>query len=194
MKDYEQPSTGTLTNPLSFNDAVNHALKLLSMWHQEDKDIFKYSEIQHDLEIIKIISRLAYHNYQIWHHEDRARMSDVVVIATAKNNIDPHNQQRNNEIESIDEYYIAYQANCGVYNSETLGSILDRIIITELKILHMCDLNLEMKAATLTKQQSLLINCGALLLSEILRGDRQIYNFKQHKMYNNPTTNPLFGK
>jgi len=84
------------------------------------------------------------YNCQLWDEEDKARRINVSDsdIALNKRNIDGYNQKRNDAIEEIDENILDRLKGVKVsesawFNSETAGSIIDRLSIVSLKVLHM---------------------------------------------------------
>jgi GDP-L-fucose synthase len=180
-----------------FERILWNALRHIEDWHGEQKETFEEDLYKASVkETTHLAYKIAYHNYQIWHWEDIARKSGMDDKALAKSNIDPNNQARNDAIEKIDQFLIQFQKGTGPYNSETIGSIIDRIIINKLKMLHVMGFKdkAETRLPILTQQHNTLVDCGRQLIKEMVDGTRQILDYKQLKMYNDPSTNPLYGK
>jgi len=151
-------------------------------------------------------------NCLLWNEEDKARRIDVAdsEIADNKRNIDRYNQARNNAIEKIDEKMLDMLSSTTIsenawFNSETLGSIIDRLSIISLKIYHMRihstrnDIDDTQREISINKYKILLIQRSDLLyclnnLLENLKHGTAFYKiYRQFKMYNDPTTNPYLS-
>jgi hypothetical protein len=152
-------------------------------------------------------------NCLLWNEEDLARRRDVAdaAIAANKRAIDGFNQRRNDAIEKIDEELLLRLASVAPaadarQNSETAGSIVDRLSILALKILHMRveatreDAGENHRTACgdrlsrLELQRSDLARCLDTLLAQ--SASRRAYwrIYRQYKMYNDPALNPyLYG-
>jgi hypothetical protein len=145
-----------------------------------------------------------------WHVEDAIRdphidASDALQL---KRRIDLLNQERTNTVEYIDEYFLHYYTGVPVMpyarvNTESPAWALDRLSILCLKIYHM---NAEVqrtkvspdhihrclnKLGTLRLQQTdLSLSINELLL-DISKGSKQMKVYKQMKMYNDESLNPV---
>lgn len=173
--------------------------KLTAYWHKEDKQ-FEQERIMPTSTVPELIFRLHWINGAIWYRENIARTEDVLAVFEAKRKIDRHNQLRNNLIEAIDEQIIKDQNPEAPYNSEGIGSILDRISVTVLKIYHLGEIlrnkpqeGLETKLMAVRDQLMFLTEQLQILSEQIQSGQRRIRVFRQHKLYNDSRTNPFIA-
>ena len=150
-------------------------------------------------------------NCLLWDEEDLARRRNVPDsdIAANKRAIDGYNQKRNDAIERVDEHLLGLFSHAkenSRLNSETPGTMADRLSILSLKIHHMrlqtqrgdvdrahiesCLLKLN----RLNEQRSDLAACLDRLLGECTRGESHFKVYRQFKMYNDPALNPaIYG-
>lgn len=150
-------------------------------------------------------------NFLLWHEEDIARSPEVgdVRIAAVKRAIDRFNQQRNDATERIDDYLkravedraVAIRADAR-WNTETPGSVIDRLSILALRMYHMqeqterADADAEhiersrQKLSILELQHQDLSAALAELLADIFAGRKRLKVYRQFKMYNDPALNP----
>jgi hypothetical protein len=150
-------------------------------------------------------------NFLLWHEEDIARSPDVSdsQIASVKRAIDRYNQQRNDAIERIDEWFVTRLAADGVipgtsarWNTETPGSAIDRLSIMALRIYHFEEqlartdageshrTMVEERLARCRLQQADLAQSLSELLTDIFSGRKLLKIYRQMKMYNDPALNP----
>ncbi len=177
--------------------------------HEQSIELWKKREVTlNHKNFLGLVEQNHAFNYQLWHAEDRARRDDKghEYIYLAKREIDHCNQQRNNRMESIDEWLYhnlqpAAQGDCPVH-SETPGMMIDRLSILALKAFHM-NLQIERpevdethrqncrhKWQTILVQQNQLSDCLQQLIAEIQAKTRTFRVYHQFKMYNDSTLNP----
>ena len=149
-----------------------------------------------------------------WHLEDIIRNPeiDAVEALTIKRRIDKSNQDRTDLVELIDSYFLDKYKDIIVkpsakINTESPAWAIDRLSILCLKIYHMqqeinrVDASIEhidackAKLSVLLEQKVDLSDALDQLLEDIERGDKFMKVYKQMKMYNDPSLNPiLYGQ
>ncbi len=154
-------------------------------------------------------------NYLLWHEEDIARSPTVSDrrISEVKRAIDGYNQQRNDATERIDDFIkrelldrrVVVQPTAS-WNSETPGSVIDRLSILALRIFHMEEqaarveagsdhvARAEQKLTVLRAQHEDLSTALAELSTDLLAGRKRLKIYRQFKMYNDPALNPYLYK
>ncbi|MAA89323.1 MAG: DUF4254 domain-containing protein [SAR324 cluster bacterium] len=162
--------------------------------------------------LYQLVSEQHHTNFDLWHEEDKARDPDAsdAIIATVKRSIDRLNQKRNDEIEKIDEALLDELGQRSVrimvdarLNSETPGSMIDRLSISALKIYHMDEetkrvdassehqKNCEAKLMLLQEQRRDLGKCLMEFLEDLVFGRKTLKVYRQMKMYNDSSLNPV---
>lgn len=145
-----------------------------------------------------------------WHLEDIIRDPEINPVAalSLKRRIDRSNQDRTDMVEELDTYFRTKYADVAVHDDATINTespawALDRLSILALKIYHMqaevdrTDASDEhharcaAKLAVLTEQRSDLITAIDQLLDDIAAGRKYMKVYRQMKMYNDPSTNPV---
>jgi hypothetical protein len=147
-------------------------------------------------------------NFDLWHREDAARdpMSGDQAIVACKRAIDKLNQLRNDLTERLDRDLLGSLPDFDPalpLHSETPGLMIDRLSILALKIFHTAEETNRPSATpehrewnrerltTLNEQRDDLDGCLAELWSDIRAGRRRFKLYRQLKMYNDPTLNPV---
>lgn len=148
-----------------------------------------------------------------WHLEDIIRdpqidPSEALVI---KRRIDQSNQDRTDLVERIDSYFLSLYSNVQArpdarINTESPAWAIDRLSILHVKIWHMqeqterTDVSAEQhekciaKLAVLKEQLEDLTTSIRQLLDDYASGARVMKVYRQMKMYNDPTLNPVLYK
>lgn len=194
-------STPAHTSSLPVQALVASLTAATARWHTQQEDV------PGEATLANLVLRMHRFNFDLWHEEDKARAphaTDVEVAAT-KRAIDRFNQARVDTVEKIDEHllHLAGQQNSSApLNSETPGSILDRLSITLLKIFHTQEEIDRADADTshrqrnrdrlsvLVEQQNDLSQCLSELWHDVLTGSRRFKLNRPMKMYNDPSLNP----
>lgn len=145
-----------------------------------------------------------------WHLEDIIRNPEIdpVEALQLKRRIDQSNQHRTDVVEYIDAYFLKKFADVrpqadATINTESPAWAIDRLSILALKIYHM-RLEAERKEATgahratcteklkvLLEQQKDLSGAIDQLLEDINAGRKYMKVYKQMKMYNDESLNPV---
>lgn len=190
-------------------DAVTKLhLELVVRWHAQPVDN-PYDGF------LGLVCRQFGFNFSLWHEEDIARSLEVsdAEIARVKRSIDRYNQQRNDAIEQLDDWITARLAEQQVVadagaplNSETMGSVIDRLSILALRIYHLEEQtrrtdatpehleSVERKLAVALVQHEDLTRSLAELSADIFAGQKRHKTYRQMKMYNDPALNPYLYK
>ena len=185
-------------------NCINNYLSLVELWHENAK------LNPPDNELCKLMIEQHYTNYLMWHEEDKARIKDVEdsEIANVKRTIDRLNQRRNDLIDKID-VYLFHQLNQSdiqkdlPFNSETIGSICDKLSILAIRIYHM-DIEIKRieagidhcnrcheKCLILKKQYDDSVSCLRRITESVTNGEMMLKLYEKYKMYNDPNLNPL---
>ena len=148
-----------------------------------------------------------------WHYEDIIRDPDIDPNEgmSLKRLIDSSNQNRTEMVEYIDSYFLKLYSNVNPkpdakVNTESPAWALDRLSILILKIYHMKEESLRKdvseqhrnkcneKLQVLLEQQKDLSESIDQLLEDLSKGEKKMKVYKQMKMYNDETLNPVLYK
>jgi len=148
-----------------------------------------------------------------WHYEDIIRDPDIDPNEgmSLKRLIDSSNQNRTEMVEYIDSYFLKLYSNVSPkanakINTESPAWALDRLSILILKIYHMKEESLRKdvseqhrntcneKLQVLLEQQKDLSESIDQLLEDLSKGEKKMKVYKQMKMYNDETLNPVLYK
>ena len=160
------------------------------------------------------IEYLLYHKNWIdtvqWHLEDIVRdpLIDPVAGIALKRRIDTSNQERTDMVEKTDDYFLEKYKTVvpkkeATINTESPAWAVDRLSILALKIFHMhVEVNradasaahiekCKTKLTILLEQRTDLSKSIDELLNDIDLGNKYMKVYRQMKMYNDPSLNPV---
>jgi len=145
-----------------------------------------------------------------WHLEDIIRLPEIDATEgiKIKRRIDKSNQDRTDLVEKIDDYFLSYFHNVTAkpdtrINSETPAWLLDRMSILMLKIYHMKEqtgrtdasaehiARCQNKLNILMEQKTDMQLAFDELMEDISNGNRRFKVYRQMKMYNDASLNPV---
>ena len=148
-----------------------------------------------------------------WHLEDIVRNPEIDAVEglKLKRRIDKSNQERTDVVERVDDYFLDGFKNVtpksdARINSETPAWLLDRMSILMLKIYHMEEqtkrtdaapdhiARCESKLSLLVEQKSDMRAAFDELMEDVGSGVRRFKVYRQVKMYNDPSLNPVLYK
>ena len=200
---------------MNFVELSNHIFSTaVQDYHKTDnvdapiRNPYAEGTIEHDLYLKNWIDTVQ------WHLEDIIRdpQIDPVEALALKRRIDRSNQERTDLVERIDSYFWEQYHNIqpqpdAKINTESPAWAIDRLSILHVKIYHMqeqvnrTDVSAEQhekctqKLSVLREQLQDMTTSISQLLSDYASGARIMKVYRQMKMYNDPTLNPvLYGK
>ncbi len=189
-------------------ELLKQQLQEVEQWHS----FLPQADFSEPTDFPVLVSTQHQLNFELWHQEDMARDPDVSdsKIASVKRAIDVLNQRRNDLIERMDQFLVNILFTGNVkndaeaeMNSETPGSMIDRLSINALKIYHMDEeiLREEVtaehrnkcagKLSVLQEQRKDLEQCLSKLFADLSSGEKRLKVYRQMKMYNDESLNPV---
>ena len=198
--------TKAILNPSEWFKSLPYLIKSLYSKEFKNTDTILLDKTLNELVVI---------SFELWSHEDEARRTDTSDknIADIKRNIDKRNQKRHNLIDSIDmllqkeiEKKVTLVDESIPLNSETPGSIFDRLIVLALRSYHL-EKETKRKDADashikrcyfmlkeVAERSEDLLKCLKDLLLDYYSGRKRLKSYKEHKLYNDPSLNPSLRK
>ena len=201
-------------------DDIKISNSALEIFQQSVDDYHKHDDINQPIQNPypdTSLSHLLYKKNWIdtvqWHYEDIIRDPEIDPIEgmKLKRMIDSSNQNRTEMVEYIDSYFLNLYSGVepikeAKVNSESPAWAIDRLSILILKIYHMDEEakrtdvsddhkeNCQAKLDVLIDQRKDLSESIDQLLEDIASGEKKMRVYKQMKMYNDESLNPVLYK
>lgn len=187
--------------------------KVIAQYHLKDSVDQPFSNPYNSDTFEHLLYRKCWIDTVQWHYEDIIRLPDInpVEALALKRKIDASNQDRTDMVEYIDSYFLDKFKDVKVkkdakINSETPAWAIDRLSILALKIYHMNEEATresatqehrdacQKKLNVLLEQRVDLSTAIDELLTDFASGDKYVKVYKQMKMYNDDSLNPMLYK
>lgn len=196
---------------MNFVELSNQIFKTVILDYHQTNDVdtpianpYPQGCIEHDLYLKNWIDTVQ------WHLEDIIRDPQIAPVdaLALKRRIDKSNQDRTDLVERIDTYFWEQfhdipAKDSAKINTESPAWAVDRLSILHIKIYHMqeqvnrTDVSEEQhdkcvqKLAVLQEQLTDMTTSIGQLLADYASGERIMKVYRQMKMYNDPTLNPI---
>jgi len=206
--------------PSSFALVRNIQEDVIKRWHELEPRI---SHWESALEVISArqetgwaatCEKLQLINTFQWHEEDKSRDhgADLTVLGSTKQSIDASNRRRVQTVDQLDDIIFTGLSEGGSLNpsaplnSESPGSIIDRLSVLALKLFHVSEardavklrsgdqneaLAMQERVDSLGEQINDLGQCLDDLLTGIRAGSVRVKFYRQVKIYIDPTTGQM---
>jgi hypothetical protein len=193
-------------------DCNNFFNKCIEQYHVLDSVDQSFAPIQGS-DIEQLLYQKCWIDTVQWHYEDLIRDPEIDPKEgmALKRLIDASNQRRTDMVEQIDDWFLGqFEAvnadEKATVNTESPAWVVDRLSILALKIYHMREQverdnvdaehvqQAKVKLEVLNEQQIDLSASFNELLADIGSGRRVMKVYRQMKLYNDPTTNPVLYK
>ncbi len=199
---------------MAFTEQANKIfLQAIRDYHQTDNvDAIINNPYEHDSIEYNLYLKCWIDTVQ-WHLEDIIRDPNInpTDALALKRRIDRSNQDRTDLVEEIDSYFRQLYSKViplpdARLNTESPAWAIDRLSILALKIWHMQEqtnredadaahkARCQAKLDVLLEQQKDLSTAIDQLLEDIQQGCKYMKVYRQMKMYNDPSTNPVLYK
>ncbi len=160
-------------------ELIRLTAQVAGKWHSAGLELFAFEEVLDGVD--RHVVKLLYHNYQIWHFIELYKSPDSGTVLFVYDGGIRHNKLRNDCIELVDEVLCAGQKGTGKLNSETIGSILDRVGILQIKKLHLADKG-DPRLPVVERQLRTLTSCAGELMDDMISGERRCELFSRFKV------------
>ncbi|PID79205.1 hypothetical protein CSB20_11230 [bacterium DOLZORAL124_64_63] len=201
--------------PASFAKVRQNQETVIRRWHEAEAGITTWESALAALAPREAegwaatCERLQLINTFQWHEEDKSRDHGVgdEALGAIKRGIDASNRRRVQTVDSLDDIIFTGLKQGGALNqdaplnSESPGSIIDRLSVLMLKHYHVAEAALSLEGheaaamgerlATLTEQIQDLGGCLDRLLREIAEGRARVKFYRQVKVYVDPVTGAI---